>query len=462
MRSDTICVGCGQTLAPDDRFCVRCGLARSSVASGVPGAEWTDAPVSTIGAPAGTEPSSPPTLATTGARSVRGGALAALVVAVIGWLTWQLFQPPTVALTAVAVPLTAVDARVPDGWSQGPPGKPLIDLDLESFVERQSLTPDGVPLPDPSESVIAEIDVELLTGLDGHWLIVSNQTHLVRLDLATGAAELHNPRGLVVGHYRGRLVTVNGAGRGIHSVSVADPEDDRVLLREGDRSEIAGLDLPGDGTLTVVLRRWPPDRRRDVEKPESLIIDLNSGETLRRIPLDVVQRTDVEFSPGYGSFEIGGDGEIRFLDDGFVEVAGNRLLLVRRCDDPATCRRYWLDRQSGRQIDRVIPANPGRYGIDRVFGPDDRIVALHDHQSTKRWYFDSITGTYLVGPANASASSRFGLGAEVVSSDGRYLIAPAEDGAIVHDLETGFSGLLAVDMPGWPIRVELVPKRNGG
>jgi len=452
-----VCLGCGRESEPADRFCADCGLSLEP--------EPGDSPPAVSGAAASTIRKSPSGVSTESTASearssLRARVFTAAVLAVVGWAALRIFQPPTEALADVAATLTAVDARVPDAWFRGPPGEPLIDHDLESFVDRTASVADGVPIPDLSENVLPSIDLEELIGLDDHWLIVSNTTHLVRLDPATGEAVLQNPRGLVVGHHRDRLVVVNGAGRGIHSVSIVDPDDERRLLREGDRSDIARLDLPGDGTLTVGVWRLPSDPNANVEDLESLTIDLDSGQTVRRFSSLLSEEPGVGFSPGYGSYEIDADGGIRLFEDGFVEASGDRLALVRRCGDPDTCQRYWLDRQSGRRIDRRIPASVDGFGIVDVLGPDDRIVTVYD--GSRRWYFDTVSGAYLLGPENPTGRSRFDQAAEVVSPDGRYLIVPIRSGAAVHDLESGTSGIIAVDLPGWPQSVVLVPKPGDG
>lgn len=453
MTPNGVCLGCGRESEPADRFCAECGLSLESK-SGDGSPAVTGAVASTI-----RKSTSGTSMESTGSQARRSPwarVFTAAVLALVGWAAWRIFQPPTEAIADVAATLTAVEARVPDAWFRGPPGEPLIDHDLESLVDRATPTADGVPIPDPSEDVVPPIDLEELTGLDDHWLIVSNTTHLVRLDPATGEAVLQNPRGLVVGHHRDRVVVVNGAGRGIHSVSIVDPDDERGLLREGDRSDIVRLDLPGDGTLTVGLWRLPSDPNANVEEVEALTIDLDSGQTIRRFSSALSEEPGVGFSPGYGSYEIDADGEIRLFEDGFVEAAGERLALVRRCDDPDTCQRYWMDRQSGRRIDRRIPASVDGFGIDDVLGPDDRIVTVYD--GSRRWYFDTVSGAYLLGPENPSGRTRFDQAGEVVSPDGRYLIAPIRSGVAVHDLESGTSGVIAVDLPGWPQSVVLVPK----
>ncbi|MDA3041292.1 MAG: hypothetical protein O3C27_17540 [Actinomycetota bacterium] len=45
----------------------------------------------------------------------------------------------------------------------------------------------------------------------------------------------------------------------------------------------------------------------------------------------------------------------RRIADGSPLVSTDHFVLVRRCASPVDCSNFWVDRSSGRQVDRFVP-----------------------------------------------------------------------------------------------------------
>ncbi len=455
MTATATCLGCGHGPEADDRYCSACGLVLES-ADGYDSVDQDGDRPSTI------RPDVPirPTPGEPGIRSwlTRSALLAVLVV--VGVVTWRISQPPTRPLDGVAVALSTIDARVPAGWGERPNGAPFVDLAPYVDVEET----DDVPVPpdaDRPDVTLPRITLDDIDGLDDQFLVLSNQTQLVRVDPANGAVDGYSAAGLVVGHHGGRLILATRTGQ-ILSSSVTDPETEQTLIHDFERSQLAGLDLPGDGTITAMF--WgSPESETGAVMTRSVTIDLETGVKLAETAASDVDTAwqGVGYQPGFGTFLVGSDGEERWLSDGAPTAVGNHIVMIRYCDRPDVCEDFWLDRESGERIDRETPEVGDFHWIDDVFGPDDRFVVVSGGTDSRR-YFDTLGGAYLAGPDSPIQDTNFNLTAEVVTPDGRYLIAPISDGVVVHDLEAGISGVLPVDIPGYPQRIELVPKPGEG
>ncbi len=464
------CVGCGRQPEAGDRFCADCGLALGGSSQGGVGGDRTE--------PAGPTPLRPPPRSSTSsggsqpAPAIDGLRRIALAVALVlvAVLGWRVFQPPTGSLDGVTVALDAIDARVPAGWSnRSVPSRAVdgdddvdVDVDVEPGGTGSGGNPDVmVDLLDVLE-VMAPDD---LVGLDDHYVFAANSTHAVRLDPASGAAETYGTTALIVGHDGDRLVLATGGGE-IRLASIANPAADQQVVVSADvPTPIAVLEVPGDGTVTVGT--WEATGGdNDEARLELVTVDLDSTESTDRLATEPDFATEphldtwhgLGFQPGYGTFDTRPDGEPRLLSDGVVETAGPQLVLIRRCSDPENCERFWLDRETGEQADRHLPDDRVAGWRTDLFGPDDRFLVLNDEFGRGRTYFDTETGRYLSGGDSGAGSATFEVATEVVSPDGRYLLAPTDDGVIVHDLSSGTSGLIPVDIPGSPLRIELVPK----
>ncbi|MDH4280815.1 MAG: hypothetical protein OEW83_22335, partial [Acidimicrobiia bacterium] len=188
-------------------------------------------------------------------------------------------------------------------------------------------------------------------------------------------------------------------------------------------------------------------------------IDLETGAAVPdpSLPFAADVWNGVGFEPGYGTFTIDSAGGTQWLDDGLLEAAGVDAMLLSRCELPEQCEWYWIDRHSGERIDRRVPDTDHRHWVGEVFGPNDRFLILHD-QGPGQTYFDTVTGAYLSGAYRPQGDRPAGVAAEAISPDDRYLLVPDGDGVIVYDLQAGTSALLPVEIPGSPLRVELMPK----
>jgi len=444
------CLGCGHESQPDDRFCSDCGLSLVHI-GGVHSGEGVA--VDTVEL----TQLRPATGGTTSTGSWSRRLIAVVALLMVGLLTVTIFQPPTRTLDDVSTALTAVDSAVPTWWSSQPPDVPLVDLE-DSMTEVADQPPTVAELADGE---LAPVRLADLVGLDDHHLIVSNSTHTVRLDPATDAVETFSTAALVIGHHRDQLILVAGNGE-LRLAPISGPDSDQRLLHDFGPGQPAALRIPGDGTVSGVV--WQSEEAAEPVENAGVTIDLDSGEVTPGQSSDnpIHVWNGIDFDPGYGTFEIGTDGEPFRLSDGLVVAVGQQTVLIERCERPGECEQFWLDRRSGERDDRQVP--PGHlWTFDRaieVFGPDDRFLTLSDESG--RVYFDTVTGRFMIASADRNGNIGFQFTPEAVSSDGRYLLAPIRDGVIVHDLQNETSGLIAVDIPGSSLKIELVPKLIGG
>ena len=447
------CHACGHDPEHDDRFCAHCGLGLEAHAA----TTGESVAVATTVAPARADPVAP---GRPGRRSAWRRLATVAALAVVGVLAWQIFQPPRQHLDDVAATLGAVEARVPAGWADRPGDEPFISIEPEDVAADPVADPAGRPVaPEVSGSDLPEIGLDAVSDLAADWVIVSNSTHLVRLDPVTGAVDAYEPGGLVIGHDEDHLVLVSGRGV-ILSAAASDPESVRTLFNT-ETGHLANVRVV-DGAVVASL--WMPSEADSGDDSfRSVTIDLDSGavEEGRNATGWLSGWNGVGFQPGYGSYDVAPDGRERWLSDGFVEVAGERQVLILNCAAPDDCERFWLERASGARVDRHVPADTDNgFGPVRVFGPDDRFVSVVG-ESLQR-YFDTTTGDYLAGPDSLAVTTSLDVAVEAVSADGRYLMTPTRSGVIVHDLATGSSGVLAVDIPGYPLSVKIVPKSEAG
>ena len=445
MTAPDACPDCGREPEPDGRFCAGCGMGL-----GTP--DRADGPAARAELISTTARTSP------GSR--HGWSMSLVAFALVGLLAWQIYQPPTQPMKEVASPLTTIDASVPPGWYDRPVNVPLIDIDVD--LSAGATGDDAVA--ESAGAVSAEdlptIGLGDVVGLDDFYMLISNYTHTVRLDAASEAVDPSKPGGLVVGHHRDQLILVDSAG-GIRLAPIVNPETGQTVLRDGEQKQIAELRFPGDGRITVVT--WdPPSVDGTAEVLEAVTFYLDSGEPVQDPPAapSIAGWKGLGYAAGYGTYEIDPDGHHRWLSDGMPVQVGERNVLLTRCDEPGDCEGFWLSRSSGERVDRQVPPEDlERYSYD-IFGPEDRFLTLRAQRG--RLYFDTVTGVFLAGGSNPLGAASFQLTAEVVSPDGRYLLAPVAEGVVVHDLVTGSSGVLPVDIPGSPRTVLLIPKGIDG
>lgn len=137
--------------------------------------------------------------------------------------------------------------------------------------------------------------------------------------------------------------------------------------------------------------------------------------------------------PGWGSFEVGPDGEAQLLTDGFVQAAGDDVALIQRCDDPEQCRPFWLQRSTGVRVTRPLP----RLEFGYALGRSGRVAVGVD--TGQAGFFDvrlaaeiSIEGAY-----RNVGDSWFVV--EDLSADDRFLAAVVGDvgsDVVIHDVDT--------------------------
>jgi hypothetical protein len=465
MPADVVsCIACGELPRPDHRFCVHCGVPIEGNGLVSDGA-WSGGdqnPDGELGTGSGRRPADGKqvVIVGSGTRDERSSArstesrtsvarlttgLVALLVVGVGYL---LFAPATESVTGVGEMLHAIDRRVPPDWVT-PSGTGRADLTLP-LPATSSGEPAGRQEPAdvsrPYRPVPALADMELLAGTAGG---------LVRVDLSTLEQELVPIPGLVVAASNHRLV-MNVRGVGLVAAPLADPDDMTILVEvEGTAVDQAVID--NDGRLLVTY--WSPGG--DDPVTNTAAFDLDSGEQVGTFDelLGWSVAPGLYWLAGLGTYVTDGGDSTRLLSDGFPLVAGQRAVLIIRCDDPGSCERYWIDRATGERLDRHIPdrINPASFPI----GPADRFLFVVEPDFG---YFDVETGDHVPVPTESSPfETGFGRQrVEITSDDGRFLFVLGRAAVFVYDTEDGRYSRIDLDVDWRPTFIGLLARQSGG
>ncbi|MDH3299743.1 MAG: zinc ribbon domain-containing protein [Acidimicrobiia bacterium] len=347
-----------------------------------------------------------------------------VVTLAVGMLGWRYIEPGSDGLPS---------AGSEQGRLVGESTEPTAAPESTSASATTTIT------PPPAEVDLVELAVEEIPGrsglaaLAGHHLFVSHSRGLVRIDADTGELDHYDRSqvaGSLLGRYRDQLILVEDQLR-LTAVSAEDPAGDSVLLIDLESadvpSSIHAARMIDDRRLSLTVWSFaqPPGRA-----PGRLLVDLEAGESIG-VPADGWRPDDLTWVPGGGLFEFA-DGSYRYLADGPAVVAGRRHVLVHECQRYDDCARHWLDRQTGRRVDRPLP--PGDPWQLDVLDPDDRLLFVNGEDGHR--YFDVENGWLL--PANiirGTAGDHVDQPVEAVVG-GRLLIAPVIGGLVIYDLDT--------------------------
>ena len=343
------CSSCGVGVGESVHFCPVCGAHLDT--------DGLDAPFPGFDQPLGLDQVVTTTIEPN--RSVPNWLGIAGGVALVGALGWMLTRTPadagtveqSVVPTTVAQPTTSQDTDASDRsiLSAGSPGTTVpLDNGYHMSIPRGPLRSG-----EPATAVGVAPGGPLLGQPVGTSLFLGGR-RLLEIDLDSGAVTRYGVEGVPVFADRQWLVL----------------QDDQTSLVVLPRSNLAAEPRPlfTNGWVQAVL----PDGEGQVwvlslpidplspPIPKWTSVALSDGSVRASIQLSDAfvfgQTPTVTGTVSGGVFVLEADRQsYRRIADGSPLVPTDRFVLVRRCASPVDCSNFWLDRSSGRQVDRFVP-----------------------------------------------------------------------------------------------------------
>ena len=453
------CVSCGFEYEVEARFCSRCGLptrSNSSQADPLGDSSAFDEDGVMVLTAAGPSGSRSRREEISVRRRGPRWQLGLVSVAVLALLSWSLARTPTEPVDDVAQQLFEA-MPTPD------PDEPLIDgVDtVEERADGQALTLND----DHTDSNGAQRQIDVSTrsvdqvdGFDDLYLVATNRSGVTVVDMETGRTQEAEVEGNLIGHHEGDLILLQRDGH-LVAVDVAEPGRAPQLVVELDiGSEVYETRMSDAGLVEIVF--WDFGAGRGSPSTAIVEVDLASRKATRASVDDNTFWLDangVAWVPGGGLFERIGD-DYRFLNDGFPEVVGPRYVLVRSCQQPDTCERFWIEREYLNRIPRPLP--PEDIWNAQSVDDDSRLLLLESERGSR--YYDVINEQYLprnIRPLEISSGTQRLDSLHTVSPDGRYLlVATPSDGIVFYHLTDDRAFSLTYDSDNTALSVQLVPK----
>jgi len=361
---------------------------------------------------------------------------------VLAFVVWNLFRAPTTEVEGLAGDLDAATATTPTSASTADSGA------ADAAVDEGGSTSTTV---DPDQSTVDVSDLD--SALTRYHVFAQHSGRLLRVDLADGQVDVYDVTGRMVGDFAGLLYLVDPRNA-IVTLPVddldAEPSPNASPVPEG--HSLAAVELTGDGLLHLMTGLF------SAADPEFTMIriDLSTSST-QVAAVDQYGMFGLIEVPGAGLFEMTGDS-FRSLTDGSVRFYGERLIVVEECRAPGDCRRYWLDRATGNEIDRPVPEESSGW----LLGPSGRIAITFNPGG--RVFIDTETGQTL--PDLVGSENGRGLTSpEDLTPDERFLAAvPSNDSGNVqiYDLLRGESWTIDLPRTFNLSKVLFVPKTEIG
>ena len=365
---------------------------------------------------------------------------------VLAFVVWNLFRAPTTEVNGLAGGLDAASSATrstPTTAAGGAVADEAVAADDESTS--------GSTAIDPDQSTVDVSDLDPV--LTRYHLFAQHSGRLLRIDLADGRIDVYDVTGRMVGEFAGLLYLVDPRNA-IVTLPVddldAEPSPNASPVPEG--HSLAAVELTGDGLLHLMTGLF------SAADPELTMIriDLSTSST-QVAAVDQYGMFGLVEVPGAGLFEMTGDG-FRPLTDGAVRFYGERLIVVEECRAPGDCRRYWLDRATGNEIDRPMPKASSGW----LLGPSGRISITFN--SGGRVFIDTEAGQAL--PDLVGSENGRGLTfPEDLTPDERFLAAvPSNDSGNVQIYDLLREESWTIDLPRTfnLSKVLFVPKPDDG
>lgn len=341
-------------------------------------------------------------------RGAKAWAGVVLLGAVVAFISWMVARAPTTNLTGLADQLAGPVTTTAEGGSE---------------TAADGTTGAG----GTGTSVVAELG-EFDPTLTDYRLFASRSSELIEIDLATEEVTTHPVGGRLVGFFDGRLLLVEPS-EGIVAVPVDEPEaePETIVTVEPGGAQVASAVVDEDGILNVTVL----DPAVDPLASSMIRLDLITGEE-QRVDVPAVASMGLVDVPGGGLFELTADG-FRPLTDASVRFFGLSYVLAERCDDPAQCRRFWLQRSTGVRITRPLP----RLQVGYALGRNGRVAV--GVQPGQLGFFDvRLAADISIEDPYRDVDDRWFV-VEDLTPDERFLAAVVGDvgsDIVIHDLDT--------------------------
>lgn len=257
-------------------------------------------------------------------------------------------------------------------------------------------------------------------------LLIGSEQRLRRVDLDTGVVTTYERSGIPL-FATGGFVLIQGSGGLVRAAPLADPD-----------AETPSLWSP-----------FSPALPRPGPKPGEVWLPDASGQTLvwRLVDAgsrDVISEIDTGSADWWSQPEsildpvvVGSTGEVFVrVDESFERVADGELIavgrtrvLVRRCENPASCTLHWLDRASWRETADPVPDVAARQVSTASISDDGRLLVYAT--AAESYLFDVSRGQEVAQVASWPGSLP-------VSADGRWAALVHVAGRIaLYDVERG-------------------------
>lgn len=454
---------CGRSVEDGHRYCPACGtLVGHLGADGSPGTGRSsttllDPDPETVGGEAAS-------VRVTGSVHVERSGLALRLLGVglagvVVMLAWSLFRPSAEEAADPDAASEEVSREVGhEGDDSGDSGDSEVEARAASTRRRTTTT----RLEPATTGVVTAPDGSvgpLLGQESGLTLIVGAAGGLTVVDLDTG--ELQRFDGFR-GHPRGMLGTVvvlgdNDGSGGPGLFDLARPEAGPIRLVEGPSwGEVAWIE---DDRVWIYLESHT-----------------GSGHTLELAAFDrtgtKVEVRDVdEASYGWGPFGsthaftlvndmAGGlyrleDDRYRRVSTGHALAIGERLALVRECDEVRRCLNHWYDTETFEVLDLPVPEGRSNQSQLQILGGDRWLLDWNWGSNSLR-LIEVATGAERQLGVDARASIG-PFGPQVaLSPDGRWLLEPGTETWYVVDLDRDTTWPIELPSQIWGERTALL------
>lgn len=435
---------CGRTIEPDHQFCPACGRPRSDAAASDDGggADGSLLLLGRAGGPAGTE-----TTVRTGPGLVpRAVGLGLVLVGVV--LIWSLFRQPSgeVAPELGRDEEAAADTE-PDGADTGTDDGAERPDDTDDTDEEDApattRSSNGSTSSDPSGdgSGLAPNDepVPPLLGEEvGLMLAVARDGRSVLevLDLDSGQeTELLGVRGRPIGAIDDWLLVIDDNNGSIIRLDLDDLEAEPIEIGGSADEFLEVIEVTEDRIWTFaetddgpVLRALDVDGEVVEEQDFPLYSVFGFG------PWSLVRPSELLYDPAGGLYRRSDDG-YELVAEGQVLAAGERIAVVRQCDDGLDCDLRWYDIRSSGVIGFPAPPPADGQGFYQLLG-GDRWLAHIDWRNGEGVLIEVATARVA---RELTLDSFFGFGPSTlaVSSDGRWMTEVVDGMLVVIDLDSG-------------------------
>lgn len=441
---------CGRTIEPDHLFCPGCGRSRSDVVVGGD-AGTADGSLLLMGREDG--PAANETTVRTGPGLVpRVVGIGLALVGVV--LMWALFRQPSGEVAPEPdQDEEAVADTEPDGDSESDDGATDEtnaedddedgDGEAEQAREEATTTTQGPTSSDPSggdgRPAATDEPVPPLLGEEtGLQLVVGRESggSLEIIDLDSGVStDIEGVRGTPIGQVDSSLVLLNPSTGSTLRLDLDDPTAEAVTLGGSSQRFFEVVEI-SDGAIWVATE----------DEGETVLqaIDL-TGEVIDQVdfpllnpfgfgPWSLSRPSELFYDPAGGLYRRSGD-DFELVAEGQVLAAGERVAVMRQCDDERDCALRWYDIRSSGVIGFPAPPPADGQGLYQLVGGDRWLVYI-DWRTNEGELIEVATSRSV---RDLDISNIFGFEPTVVtvSDDGRWLVDTVDGMLVVVDLDNG-------------------------